>query len=148
MRASDDGNDVAPLQAGVRQDRDIGRGCSSGDLSQENAARCRRLCDLDQRLSVHVLAGHIDVDTFRRHRQQFAIVDFFRCRANQVHQHVAPAGHRHDVAGLDHEIAGRFDYLAAPSDALQEYPLSGKQCLGCLHRPAHSLSSLPDTKRA
>ena len=38
------------------------------------------LRQLGQRLAVDLLAGHVDIDTFDRHRQQFAVVDFFGCR--------------------------------------------------------------------
>ena len=67
--------------------------------------------EFGQRLSVDVLAGDVDIDAFDRHRQQFAIIDLFRRRADQTHQHLAPAGHCHDVAGLDHRIGGRIHDL-------------------------------------
>ena len=103
---------------------------------------------LGQRLSVDLLAGHVDIDAFYRHRQQLAVVNFLGRGTDQVHQHVAPAGHGHDVPSLDHGIGGRIDDLFATSDTLDEHPLLGKQRLGFLHRLAHDPSSLPDAERA
>ena len=94
---------------------------------------CRQL---GQRLAVDLLAGHIDIDAFDRHRQQLAIIDFLRRRADQVDQHLAPAGHGHDVAGLDHGIGGRIHDLVAAPDALDEHALLGQQRLGFLRRLA------------
>ena len=99
------------LQLRIRQNRDVGRDRAAGDLAQEHAARRRALRQLGQRLAVHLLAGHVDVDAFGGHRQQLAIVDLFGAGADQVDQHVAPAGDRHDVARLDHGIGGRLDDL-------------------------------------
>ncbi len=66
----------------------------------------RRVGELGQRLSVDVLAGDVDIDAFRRHRQQFAILDLFGRRTDQVDQHFATAGHGDDVASLDYRIGG------------------------------------------
>ena len=106
------------------------------------------LRQLGQRLSVDVLAGHVDIDAFDRHRQQFAIVDFLGAGADQVHQHLAPAGHRDDVSRLDHGIGRRIHDLAAAPDALDEHPLVGKQRLGFVRRLADDRPALPDAERA
>ena len=105
------------LQLGVRQDRDVDRDRAPRDLAQEHAARGRRLRQFLQRLAVDVLAGHVDIDAFDRHRQQLAIVDFLRLLADQLHEHVAPARHGDDVAGMNDGIGGRIDDLAASVEA-------------------------------
>ena len=51
-----------------------------------------------QRFAVDFFVGHVDIDAFHRHRQQLAIVNFFRFGTDQVHQHLAAARHCHDVA--------------------------------------------------
>ena len=124
----------------VRQDRDVGRGRTTDDLAQEHAARAGRVGQLGQRLSVDLLAGHVDVDTFDRHRQQFAVVDLLGAGADQADQHVAAAGHRHDVARLDHGVGRRIHDLAAAPDALDEHALLGQQRLGFLRRLADDRS--------
>ena len=76
LGASDEGNDIAPLQLRIGHNRDIGCGRAADDPAQEHAARCWQMCQLCQRFSIDLLVGHIDIDTFDRHCQQFAIIDF------------------------------------------------------------------------
>ena len=126
----------------------VGCGGSARDLAQKHAPRPGRFRQLGQRLSVDLLAGHIDIDAFCGHRQQLAIVDFLRGRADQVDQHLAAADHRHDVSRLDHGISGGVDDLVATSDALDKDPVLREERLGVRRRLAHNPCALLDAVSA
>ncbi len=50
-------------------------------ILRRNTPRATGDCrEFRQRLAVDVLAGDVDVDAFRRHRQQLAVLDLFRRR--------------------------------------------------------------------
>ena len=99
LRAADDRQQVAAVDRRARQDGDVRRGGAARDLAQEDAARLRHLHQVDQRLAVDRLVGDQDVDALDRHGQQLPILDLDRF-AEHLHEHVAGAGDRHDVAFL------------------------------------------------
>ena len=95
-----------------------------------------------------LLAGHINIDASCRHRQQLAIVDFLRGRADQVDQHLAAADHGHDVSRLDHAVSGGVDDLVTPSDALDKDPVLREERLGVRRRLADNPCALLDAVSA
>ena len=92
------------LEAGaeevVEPDRPLGGGSAARDLAQEHAARRGARRKLLERLAVDLLVRHQDVDALHRHCEQFAVLDFDRRCAEDVHQHFALARDRHHVAFL------------------------------------------------
>ena len=66
----------------------------------------------------------------------------------QFRQYVAPARDGHDVARLNDSIGGRLDKLLAPSNALDEHPLFGKERFSRLRRLADNRSTFLHAKRA
>ena len=95
-----------------------------------------------------VFAGHIDVDAFDRHRQQFPIIDFLGAGTKETHQHFAAAGHGHDVPGVDHGVGRGIHDLPVPPDTLDEHTLVGNQRLGFLCRLADDRPTFLHAKRA
>jgi len=88
------------------------------------------------------------IDALHRHRQQLAVIDLFGLRADQVHQHLAPAGDCHDVPRLNHGVCRRIHDLVATSNTLNEHSLVRKQRLRLLRGLADSLPSRPDAECA
>ena len=101
-----------------------------------------------QRFSVDVLVGHIDVDAFDRHGQQFPIVDFLGARTEKTDQHFAAAGHGHDVPGVDHGVCRGIQDLPVLPNTLDEHTLVRNQRLGFLCRLADNRSTFLDAKCA
>jgi len=102
---------------------------------------------LGQRFSVNVLAGHIDVETFDRHRQQFPIINFIGTSTNETYQHFAAAGHRQDVSGVDHSVCRSIQDLPVPPNSLHKHTLVWNQRLGFLWRLADNRPTLLHSKR-
>src|SRR5207302_10945461 len=73
---------------------------------------------------------------------------FFGGGTDQVHQHIAPACHCHDITRLDHGVPRGVHDLAATSNALDEHTLLGQQGLRLLHRLAYGLTPFPHAERA
>src|SRR6185295_3456979 len=144
LRPPDDGNNIAAVQLGVGQDRNVRGGRPSRDLAQEDAARRRRFRQLDQSFAVGLFARNVDIDAFDRHRQQLAVVHLLRGLPDQVHQYVAPPGNGEDIARLDYGIGSGIDDLAAASYAFNEDTLFRQERLGFLHRLAHGASVFRD----
>ena len=65
LGASDQSEDVAAIYLRVGKDRDVGRSRAARDLAKIDPACDRQLGQLGQRPAIHILARHIDIDTFR-----------------------------------------------------------------------------------
>src|SRR5262245_43499316 len=136
----DDGDNIAPVQFGVRQNWNVGGGRPARDLAQEDTARRRRFRQLGQSFAVGLFGSDVNIDALDRYRQQLAVVHFLRSLPDQVHQHVTPPGNGEDVACLDYDIGSGIHDLAAASYALNKDTLFRQERLGFLHGFAHGAS--------
>src|SRR5438477_854833 len=81
--APDEGEQIAAIDLGARQNGYIGCGGATRDLAQKHAARRRSRCQLGKRLAVDLLVRYQDVDALHRHGEQLAVFDFDRRGPNQ-----------------------------------------------------------------
>src|SRR5262249_29128767 len=97
---------------------------------------------------VHLLVGHIDVDTFDRHRQELSIIDFIGASLEERYQHLAKAGHCYHVASVDLAVCRCVQDLTVPTWKLYYHSLIPSQCFGLLWRLADYRSAFLDAEGA
>ena len=104
LRAADERQRVAAMQLRARQDRNLRFRRAALDPAKEHAARARQARKFLQRLAVHFLARHEDIDAFRRHRQQLRILHLEAFRPEQLDEVLAASRDCDDVARLNHVL--------------------------------------------
>ena len=62
-------------------------------LRRNTPARHRHGGKRSERLAINFLASDVDIDAFRWHREQFAVIDLLRPRTEHANQHFASPGH-------------------------------------------------------
>ncbi len=148
LRATDDGEDIAAMDDRVGQDRDADGGRAADDLAQEDAAGCRHLGELGQRLAVGVLAGDVDVDALGLQVEQFRILDLLGTLADEIDQRLARAGKRDDVALAQDRVRGRILDDAVAANAFDEDAGVGHQRLSFRRAHAGDLGALAQPEGA
>ena len=129
---------------GAREDGNRRGRRAPRDLAQEDAPRLGEPGQLGERLAVHRLAGHVDVDALHRHVQQLGVVDLLGGLSDHLHEHLAGAGQREHVPFTNHGVGGRvLDLSIAAADPLDEDPRIGHQRLGLDGAEADGLPARP-----
>jgi hypothetical protein len=112
---------VAAIDLGPRQDRNVDGSGAASDLVEVDTPRKIGLHQLEQRLAIVGLVGQHDIDGFRGHIQQLGIGNFVAVFAQHLDQRFSPAGHRDDIPLLQGRRRCELHQLAVTTQTLDEY---------------------------
>ena len=126
--------DVAAVDLGLRQDRNVDRSSTASDLVQVNASREIGFGQLEQCLAVIGLVGQHHIDGFRRHIEQLGVGNLVAEFPEHFDQRFGPAGNSDDISLLQDGCRCELDDLAVSAQPLNEEAVVRASGLGVAYR--------------